>query len=84
MATITLTKENFWRKMWIIYKELLNNSTIKIKLEKPEKKLIWTEYEEKTYNEAKKDLENWNYIDLSDLLVKYNFNDLKKEYEKSL
>lgn len=80
MTNITLTKENFWKKIWIIYQELLNNSSIKIKLEKPEKKLIWTEYEEKSYNEAKKDLENWNTtrIDFSKIKTEDDFISLLK------
>jgi len=84
MATITLNKDNFWQKMSLIYKELLNYNSIKLKIEKPEKKLLWTDYEEKSYLKWKKDFENWDVIDLSDLLEKYNFNELKKEYEKSL
>lgn len=83
-TTITITKDNFWQKIWIIYKELLHNHSIKIKLEKPEKKLLWTEYEENSYKKAKKDLENGDVVDFSDLLTKYNFFDLKDKYEKNI
>lgn len=67
MTKITLTKENFGKKMSFIYEKMILKWKIRINLEENNKELLWTEYEEKAYNEAKKNFLKWDIIDWKDM-----------------
>ena len=72
MATITITKENFWQKMSMIYKKVNTNWKVKIQFETNDDWDEFTEKNKKAYLQAKKDLEQWN-------TTKIDFNKIKNE-----
>lgn len=71
MATITITKENFWQKISLIYKKVYSAWKIKINIDEREN---WDEFSiknKKAWLESKKDLDNWNTLSLEKLKAKY-------------
>lgn len=69
MTTITINKDNFGEKMSYIYQKLLDSWQLQIDL-KEDNKLIWTEVEQKIYNEAMIDYEKGDIIDWKEVFKK--------------
>lgn len=71
-TTITITKENFWQKVSLLYKRLNSSWKIKIRIDTQDDK--WDNYTSKNnsaYLEAKKQLKKWETISFEDLKAKY-------------
>lgn len=71
MNTITITKENFWQKMSLIYKKVNTNWKLRIKLEKEDNWNNFSTKNKKAYMQSRKDLEAWNALSLDELKSKY-------------
>ena len=71
MATITLTKENFWQKMSLIYKNVNLIWKLKIKLDESDDWDEFTLKNKKAWLKSKEDLNNWNTISFESLKTKY-------------
>lgn len=71
MTTITITKDNFWQKMSLIYKKVNVIWKVKIKLDDWNNWDEFTSKNQKAWLKSKKDLDNWNTLSLENLKAKY-------------
>lgn len=69
MTTITITKENFWQKMSLIYKKV--NLAGKVRIKFDDTSTIYTAKNHTAYLKSKEQLQKWEAFSLSDLKAKY-------------
>lgn len=73
MTTITLTRENFWKKMSLIYQKV--NSVWKIRINLSQEEDNWDEYTQKNHKawlKSKKDLKKGDVMSFDELKSKYS------------
>jgi hypothetical protein len=70
MQTMTITKENFWQKIWLIYKKVNSTGKVRITFESNNSE-EYTPENHNAYLQAKKELKKWEALDISDLKAKY-------------
>lgn len=69
MATITLTKENFWKKVSFLYGKIISTGKVRITLDeiKDKKELVWTQYEEDSLEKGMRDFKKGNTVDWKEM-----------------